>query len=302
MCRLLGYVSEARRPVEDVLGRAEFASFRDLSHLHRDGWGMAWLAPADAAGADAAGDVAPAGAARTLQEGRLRARHSVLPAFEDPAFDALAELPLGRAGFVHLRWATSGLAVAESNTHPFLASGWAFAHQGSISSPERLDALLAPEWLGRRRGATDSERYFLYLLQCVEREGDLVGGIRQAVNDIVSVCGVASLNAMLLSPSSLVVVQGWAGLESPREDLLAAVAKPEDVPVDHLDAYFRLGYRRRQGDVVITSSGVAGPGFEEFPQDSILHVDLETRSMSFHAFDSSAGPAGAFADMATRDR
>ena len=248
------------------------------------------------------GDGLSAGEDRTLGEGRLRARHSVLPAHEDPAFDALAERSLGRAGFVHLRWATSGLAVAESNTHPFLASGWAFAHQGSIPSPERLDALLAPGWLCRRQGTTDSERYFLYLLQCVEREGDLVGGIRQAVNDIVALCGVASLNAVLLSSSSLVVVHGRAGLESPRDDLLAAVARPEDVPADHLDAYFRLQYRRRDGDIVITSSGVAGQGWEEFPQDSILHVDLETRSMSFHGFDGSVTPAGAFADLATHDR
>jgi predicted glutamine amidotransferase len=282
MCRMLAYVSETRRAVEDLLDPAEFTSFRELSHLHRDGWGMGWLADPD--------DPAHPGEEQsTLCEGRLRAKRSQLPAYEDPDFDALAGQRLGAAGFVHLRWATSGLAVTESNTHPFLAGRWAFAHQGSIPSPDRLDALLTPEWRGRCQGATDSERYFFYLLQCLEREGNLVAGIRRAVTDIVKVCGAASLNAVLLSSSSLVVVHGRSGLESPRDDLLAAVARPEDVPPDHLERYFRLRYRRLDGATVITSSGVSGRGWEEFPEDSILHIDLGDRSMSFHAFDGSAG-------------
>ncbi|HEY6542827.1 MAG TPA: hypothetical protein VIZ18_17925 [Ktedonobacteraceae bacterium] len=41
MCRLLGYV--ARQPViaEDVL-EDSLAAFIDVSHLHADGWGLAW--------------------------------------------------------------------------------------------------------------------------------------------------------------------------------------------------------------------------------------------------------------------
>jgi predicted glutamine amidotransferase len=282
MCRLLAYVSGSPRSVEDLLGPAEFAGFRELSRLHRDGWGMTWLADPDDRGVQ---DGPTAG----WDDGRLRVRRSLLPAYEDPTFDALARRCLGSAGFVHLRWATSGLAVADSNTHPFLASGWAFAHQGSIPSPDRMDTLLAPEWLDRRRGTTDSERYFLYLLQCIEREGDLVQGIRQGVADVVSLCGPASLNAVLLSSSALVVVHGRAGLDPPRDDLLAAVGRPEAIPPDHLDGYFRLRYRRLDGDaggsVVITSSGLVGHGWEDVPEDSIVHIDLETRSMSFHAFE-----------------
>ena len=83
---------------------------------------------------------------------------------------------------------------------------------------------------GAPAGSTDSERYFLYLLQCAEAEGDLVRGFRRGVTDVVGACGDASLNAVLLSPGSLVVVHGRAGLEPPHDDLLDAVERPEDIP------------------------------------------------------------------------
>jgi predicted glutamine amidotransferase len=241
---------------------------------------MSWVTPAEEAGQRSR----PAARA----EKSVQVRRSVLPAYEDPAFAALAGCRLGSAGFVHLRWATSGLAVAEENTHPFLLGGWAFAHQGSIPTPERLEALLGPEWLARRRGTTDSEAYFLHLLQCVQQEANLVRGIRRAVSEIAGTCGPASLNALLLSPSSLVVVHNSAGLEPPRDDLLATVARPEDLPVDHLEGYFGLRYRRREDGIVVTSSGLAAEGWTEIPADSIFQVDLSTGSLTLHSFDGAA--------------
>ncbi len=257
---------------------------------------MAWLV------ADETDELAVVGTTGVLGQGRVRAARSVVPAYEDPDFLTHACEPLGAAGFVHLRWATSGLAVEAANTHPFLVDGWAFAHQGSIPYPERIDGLLAPKWRAQRGGTTDSERYFLYLLQCAEREGDLVRGIQRGVTEIVDACGVASLNAMLLSPSSLVVVHGRAGLEPPRDDLLAAVEAPEDIPRDHLDGYFGLRYRRSGDEIAVVSSGLERAGWEEMPPDSILHVDLGARSMSFHAFDGSSPPAGTrVGGMSVRD-
>jgi len=283
VCRLMAYVSATGATIEDLLGPREFAGFRDLSRLHRDGWGMAWLTGADEPPLPDVGRI-------TLRDGRLRATRSILPAYEDSAFGALAGWRLGEAGLLHLRWATSGLAVTESNTHPFLTRGWAFAHQGSIPSSDLLDSLLAPVWSARREGTTDSERYFLYLLQCIETEGGLVAGAQHAVTEIIERCGPASLNAVLLSPSSLLVVHGLAGLEPPREDILSAVATPEDVPLDHLEGYFRLRYRRRDGDLVVTSSGLAAEGWQALPDESILHVELGTRATSLHAFEGSPMP------------
>lgn len=263
MCRLLAYASRNDRAVTDLLGPEQFSGFCDLSRLHRDGWGMAWLA----------------------SDGELHSARSVVSAFEDDAFDPLARAPLGQAGFVHLRWATGDLAIAEENTHPFFVEGWAFGHQGEIPHQHRVEELMAPEWLARRRGTTDSELCFLHVLECIERTGDVIAGIRAASAGILAACGSASLNSVLLSSSSLIVIYGRGGLPSPRDDLLAAVLRPEDVPLDHLEAYFRLRYRRTAGALTIGSSGVPGDGWLDIPEDSIVHVDLSDLAMTVHPLD-----------------
>lgn len=275
MCRLLAYASEEPTAAADVLGASGYAAFRRLSRLHRDGWGMAWLA----------GHRADPGALGAQHEGALAARRSLVPACDDPDFDELARSALGSAGLVHLRWATAGYDVSPGNTHPFLAGGWAFVHQGSIPDPERLEALLTPEWSGRLRGTTDSERYFLYLLQCATESGDVVTGARRAVGDIVRLCGPTSLNAMLLSTSSLVVVHGTAGLEAPLADMVDVVGS-DGVPAEHVDGYFRLRYRCRETDVAVVSSGLGGEGgWTELPGECVLAIDLSDRAVSFHPFD-----------------
>jgi len=278
MCRLLAYAGESAQDVKSLLGAEDFSSFRALARLHRDGWGMAWVSGLSEAEHGDPSRPIPC-------EGRIGSTRSVVPALEDPAFDHFAGLGLGAAGFVHLRWATSGLAVTPENTHPFLAEGWAFAHQGSIPHPERLDGLLAPNWSSRVRGTTDSERYFLNILEKIEEAGDVVTGTRSAVASILQACGSASLNAVLLSTEALVIVHGSSGLQPPFEDLLVACTRPEDVPLDHLNAYFALRYRARDGEIVVTSSGIPGDGWTEMPDDSILHIDLASRAWNVHSLD-----------------
>lgn len=240
MCRLLAYRCAEPRSVADLLGDERLERFVGLSRLHRDGWGMGWVS----------------------EEGELRVTRSTERAGEDAEFARLVHEPLGRIGFVHLRWATSGLAIQATNTHPFVADGWAFVHQGSIKPPEQLDSLLSPEWQKRRRGTTDSERYFFYLLQNLAEEAELTEAVSTATTLITEVCGPASLNAVLLSVDELVVVHGLDDLEPPAEELLAALGgDPASVPPEHLEDYFSLRYRYLDGDLAVISSGLAENGW-----------------------------------------
>jgi len=264
MCRLLAYAGHEPESAAEALGSEGFERFTALSELHRDGWGMAWVG----------------------QDGTVETRKSTTPAREDPEFRRLGERALGRAGFVHLRWATLGLAVEEANTHPFVADGWAFAHQGSIKPPEALDDLLEPAWRERRRGSTDSERYFLLILQSLEQEeGDLVRAVKRATGEIAARCDDASLNAVLLSPEALVFIHGREDIAPPpRDEILRVVGSEERIPPEHLDHYLRIRYRQDSSGVTVVHSGLGPDGFEDLAPSTMLLVELETLSVSLHPF------------------
>src|SRR5579875_1139100 len=102
MCRLLAYATPVERTLADAVDPATFTAFRALSCLHGDGWGMAWAHP---------GSVEP------------RRQRSVVSAADDPAFERAATTVAAKAGFLHLRWATTGIPVRPENTHPFVADG-----------------------------------------------------------------------------------------------------------------------------------------------------------------------------------
>lgn len=278
MCRLFIYACERPTPAAEVLGEDTYRRFRQLARLHRDGWGMAWLSPHDGLGGAEDGLIVE-------REGSIAAARSLTPADHDPDFDTLARRPLGRAGMVHLRWATAGLDVTAANTHPFLADGWAFAHQGSIPTPERVEAGLEPAWASRLRGKTDSERYFLYLLQCAAEVGDIVAGAQRAVGDIVDRCGPTSLNALLLSESQLIVVHGTGGLEPSLEDMVDVLGSDEQIPPEHREAYYRLRYRSVAGMATVISSGLGGgEGWIELPDECLVSIALSDGALLIHPF------------------
>lgn len=64
-----------------------------------------------------------------------------------------------KTALIHFRKISVGEPVI-SNTHPFLCQQWAFAHNGTIFDGERIPLRnLKPS------GTTDSERFFLYLIE-----------------------------------------------------------------------------------------------------------------------------------------
>lgn len=66
---------------------------------------------------------------------------------------------------VHFRKISVG-RPSISNTHPFTRGAWAFAHNGTIYDSDRI-----PLKRSRPAGGTDSERFFLHLLENLEDAG-----------------------------------------------------------------------------------------------------------------------------------
>lgn len=258
MCRLFGYVADAPVSVVDELGADEFQEFTSLTRVHGDGWGMAWHDP---------------------ESGRTRSARSFEPADQDPDYARLAARPLGAAGLVHLRWATGGLAVNEANTHPFVEADLAFAHNGHVAPIERLEALLTEESRAKLRGTTDSERYFRFVHQCIEAEGDEVSGVTIALQVLMREFPNSSLNALLLTGSKLFGIHVNSRADSPRAGLRALFESPESIPAFHEAEYYAMGYRASHSCLQIISSGLDRTGWTAVPPDTAVVVDIETRRL-----------------------
>lgn len=268
MCRLIGWATTQPATLGELVGPGQLQALRDVSLLHPDGWGAALL------------DDAASGP---------RVHRSTVRAGADDDFLTMASAWSAPAGLVHLRRATDGFAVREANTHPFVADGWAFAHNGGIPRSERIDALMGGAWRDRRRGDTDSERFFLALLERIDKHGDVLEGIRSGVADVRDRCGLASMNAVLLGPGTLAVVHASLGARPPTEELLESVGGvPERLPRGHGDRYYELVYRASRRGVVVSSTGMPDDSWDALPPESVLLCDLRRSEWSISSLDAGA--------------
>ena len=275
MCRLLGWVAREGLSLRDVLGEESFVAFAQLSRIHADGWGLAY----------SAGD-------------RIEVERSTTNASTDPAFTAVATDVQARAGLAHLRWASPGLPVELCNAHPFSSGGTAFAHNGGIYPFERIGELLDDEWRARLTGTTDSEHYFLAVLAEMAASGDdLPAALPRVLRRIADEYTPSSLNAMLLAPDALYVVNVHD------ESIKPVLPEPEPLTVDAMVEateeevpYYDLRYRRTADSVVVASSGFAQPeggGWRRMENNSLLVVDRASLEVSEIPLDVAIGRAAA---------
>lgn len=263
MCRLLGYAAPAPVTLHSAVGRRRLRDFTALSRVHADGWGASWL---ERTGSPA---------------GEVRVRTSTTAAAHDREFSAHAREVAAVAQIGHLRLASDGLTVDERNTHPFLADGTAFAHNGTLLPIARVERLLEPEWLRTVAGTTDSERYFALVRQ--HRDADPAGGLPGAMRAAAALLRREfpgeSLNALALDGEHLVVVHANPRATAP--DDLAELFQGARLPAEHNERYgvMRLA-RARDGRVVVCSTGVPGDDWEPLPAESVTTIDLADLSVS----------------------
>lgn len=256
MCRLLAYVAPRAVSASHLMGPQQCDRFANMSRLHDDGWGSMWLPQVGApvVGHRAAG-----------------------PGYLDPQLWQVLEQQTALARVVHLRLATRSMGVEVTNSHPFVAQGVGFAHNGAIVPTDALRSMLGPQDMAEVQGTTDSELYFALVLRGLRWGLSATEAVRAAVTRIRSAYPQASLNAMLLTPSSLIVVHANESAPVPYHDFVGVA----DLPADHDEDYFQLAYQRRSdGTVIISSTGVHADEWARLPQDSLLRVDLSSLEVS----------------------
>ena len=222
MCRLVGWVSDVPMTLQEVLGDSGLSRLTALSHVHEDGWGMAWWDGAE-----------------------LSSVSSHLPAHRADGFLPATREVRSDAALLHLRWATPGISVRPENTHPFLLGDWAFGHNGAVRPADGLLPMLRAQEAEELRGDTDSERFLRVLLARVTEHG-LDEGLRRTVADVCEELTPSSLNALLLGRNELTALCNHGAPSLGDAPVLGG--PPEDQP-----GYFDLRWRRTDNAVVVTS-------------------------------------------------
>lgn len=262
MCRLLAFAGPTPGTFAQAVGAAETADFQRLARLHGDGWGVMWI--------------------RDDPELPSLARYRAhFDGQDDAALTRALTACVGRAGVAHLRMATAGLPVEVGNTHPFIDGTFGMAHNGTIVSREVLRSWLSDDSRRGVTGTTDSELYFALVRERVrdgETLSDAVAGVVGAVGSIEPQC---SLNAVFLSPFEMVVVRSSTHAPIPVTHFVERGFALTELPLHHLDEYYRMSMlRRSDGAVVFASSGLDTTGWDELPADSLTHVDLATMAVT----------------------
>jgi predicted glutamine amidotransferase len=156
MCRLFGFVADRPVDIRYWMQDAEHP-FVGMSSEHAHGWGIGWY---------------DKGEAKLVKE-PVSAVTSAK--FGETVQDARSSLFVS-----HIRKATCG-EHSMCNSHPFQSEKWFFAHNGTVDGAF-LKECLESSWRTRLGGDTDSEIYFLWLLQNLQAKGPsgLKDGIRKA--------------------------------------------------------------------------------------------------------------------------
>ncbi|MBI2392290.1 MAG: class II glutamine amidotransferase [Deltaproteobacteria bacterium] len=259
MCRLLGIVSAVPYHFDLVLREAPH-SIAMLSREHRDGWGLA----THGGGPEAEWSV----------------HRSTLTADDDPTFAELAHSAAGRVLLAHVRKKSVG-PLAPENTHPFRSGRWVFAHNGHIIDQDYVRRRTSRARLGERRGDTDSELFFAYLLTCLDEKGvtdtavsertDHV--VRKAILDAIDRPEFGSLNVLLSNGQSVYVSRFGRTLHlMERVPIgLAVAASPTDGDPCKLADHVPLTQRHC---VVVASEPLTDEPWTPVAQGALLRLDV----------------------------
>lgn len=268
MCRFYGFRATEPTKVECTLVHAQNALLIQSrvdrrGESHPDGWGVGFY-----------------------HDDLPEVERSASPAFEDLHFNATAERVYARTVLAHVRQATVG-GGSIANTHPFHHGPWLFAHNGTVSPYDRVRPLLEkeadPKLLGLRRGTTDSETVFYWLLTRMQRAGidpkrpvedlpRLVSLVGDSVRQVARWCDPsppelpARLNFLLTDGRSMIAVR-WN--HTLHWIVRRGIHDCEICGISHVAHHRGAEYRA----VIVASEPISTEDWQEVPDRTILSID-----------------------------
>jgi len=189
MCRFVLYLgppvtlsSLITEPEHSIINQSYQSRERE-EPLNGDGFGVVWYMP----------DISP-------QAALFR---SITPAWSNQNLRHLARMTRSSCVLAHVRAATPGLPVTETNTHPFVWQSYAFMHNGVVAGfagiKRALLDRLGEEAYRMIEGTTDSEHVFALFLEALlrhpqdEPERRMADALSGAVRDVLALCEEAGV-------------------------------------------------------------------------------------------------------------
>lgn len=283
MCRFVAYlgpeilISKLVTEPESSLIHQSFHSHEREEPLNGDGFGLAWYVPA----------ITPDAAVF----------RSITPAWSNQNLDCLARVLSCSVIFAHVRAASPGLPVTETNTHPFSWGRYAFMHNGEVGGFHEIRRTL----LGRLshepfrliQGTTDSEHLFaLFVENLLRREDEdeadevapverMAAALRDAVEQVLELGRAAGidetsfLNLAVTNGESAVCCRVTDGPPEAAQTLYCHTGKA----YSYQDGECRMVTPDPEGQAVIVASEPLSkdPGWEAVPVNHMVLVP-ETRS------------------------
>jgi glutamine amidotransferase len=272
MCRLFGFRSVVPSHAHRSLSLAGNALGRQ-SHEHPHGWGVGWW--------------------EGPENRYLRVYRGAGPAHAEGAFARTAAALSATQAIAHVRRASVG-PPGLANAHPFRHRRWLFAHNGTVAGWDRararIEAEIAPAFLGQVHGETDSERLFALFLTLLARRRDpgdeaTAAEVRQALAETVAIVArLADPGAPVRSSTTFLVGDGRLLAACRRGRTLRFSTHKRACRDRECCAAHRPSCETppAQGDpahhVLIASEPLSAEDvWEDVPEDGILSVDRECR-------------------------
>jgi predicted glutamine amidotransferase len=275
MCRFVSVITEEISDFGLVLKEGP-RSLARLSRRHPDGWGIATH------GGDDTGQ--PPCSEGTGHDDRWRIQKGTGRAVSCGRFQSIASRSSGTILIAHVRQKTVG-ATSIANAHPFMQSGWVFAHNGTIKDLRFVRARTSAARLSEVQGETDSEVLFAYLLTRLDELGLASmssmnsGANRSARDEATRVLATAmeelrsrnigALNFLLADGASCFVHRFG-------RTLFLLEGGPEEAREGHTPNSTRaLKWKQRRNAVLVASERLTDDPWRELPEGTFFRVDRE---------------------------
>ncbi|OGF68240.1 MAG: hypothetical protein A2Y62_16080 [Candidatus Fischerbacteria bacterium RBG_13_37_8] len=158
MCRLLGLISNKSI---DLVFTLEL--YQVLSNKNPDGWGLGWYDSDYRVEIDKEGIGNIDRQSKLIRVSKEAQSHIIISNVRNKGKD---DIP-----------------ASKENAHPFQYNNWLFAHDGDMDREYWLRKL-DNKYKHLLQGTTDSEVYFYWIMQNIEKAGDEIVGIKNALNEI----------------------------------------------------------------------------------------------------------------------